>query len=92
MNKNQDWIDEIEKKNSEEPAKKAVAKDAPVPTRKPFPYWPAQVPIEEMKRMEVMMELNKWANNDPFMAKRSAETLILLLAEQFEINILKINQ
>lgn len=59
---------------------------------RPFPYWPPQVPIEEMKRMEVMMELNKWANNDPFMAKRSAETLILLLSEQFGINLLQLEK
>ncbi len=91
MNKNQDWIDEIEKKNSEEPAKKSIVKEPTEPTRKPFPFWPPQVPIEEMKRMEVMMELNKWPHNDPFMAKRAAETLIILLSNQFDINLLHLN-
>jgi hypothetical protein len=38
------------------------------------------------------MELNKWAVNDPFMAKRSAETLILLLADQFDINIVQLEK
>ena len=58
---------------------------------KPFPYYPPIVSKEEMKRMEVMMELNKWANNDPFVAKRTAETLILLLADQFDINLVQLN-
>lgn len=58
---------------------------------KPFPYYPPVISEEEMKRVEVMMELNKWANNDPFMAKRSAETLILLLSDQFNINLLTLN-
>jgi len=62
------------------------------PPPKPFPYYPNEVPIEELKRMEVMFELNKWANNDPFMAKRSAETLILLLAEQFNVNLLQLEK
>jgi hypothetical protein len=56
---------------------------------KPFPYWPPEVSVEERKRMEVMIELNKWAYNDPFMAKRSAETLIMLLAQQFDIKLIK---
>jgi len=59
---------------------------------KPFPYYPNTVPVEELKRLEVMMELNKWANNDPFMAKRSAETLILLLSEQFNINLISLEK
>lgn len=59
---------------------------------RPFPYYPPAIPIEESKRMEIMMELNKWSHNDQFMATRSAETLILLLAEQFNINLLKLNQ
>lgn len=59
---------------------------------KPFPFWPSQPSSEELKRMEVMMELNKWANNDPFMAKRSAETLILLLSEQFGISLLHLGK
>ena len=62
------------------------------PPIKPFPYYPPVVPEEEMKRHEVLMELNKWANNDPDIAKRSAETLILLIAKQFDINLLKLNQ
>lgn len=64
--------------------------DAKVPV-KPFPYYPSPIPEAEMKRMEVMMELNKWANNDPFVAKRTAETLILLLADQFDINLVQLN-
>lgn len=63
---------------------------SPIP--KPFPYYPPQPSEEEMKRFEVMNELNKWANNDPFIAKRTAETLIILLANQFDINLLKINE
>ena len=54
-------------------------------TKKPFPYYPSVVSEEEMKRMEVMMELNKWANNDDDIAQRTAETLILLLQKQFRI-------
>ena len=61
------------------------------PGPKPFPYYPSPIPESEMKRMEVMMELNKWANNDPFVAKRTAETLILLLADQFDINMVHLN-
>lgn len=62
-------------------------------TPKPFPYWPPQPTSEEMKRMEVMMELNKWANNDPDLAKRSAETLIFLLGKQFNLDVaIKTNQ
>lgn len=57
---------------------------------KPFPYYPAVVSEEEMKRMEVMMELNKWANNDVAIAKRSAETLIMLIAEQFQVDLMKL--
>lgn len=64
---------------------------APPPIR-PFPYFPTPIPLEQMKRETVMNELNMWANNDPFMAKRSAETLIMLLASQFDINLLKINE
>ncbi len=63
----------------------------PSPIR-PFPYYPPVVSEEEKKRMEVMMELNKWANNDPFMAKRAAETLILLISDQFEINIVQLEK
>jgi hypothetical protein len=58
--------------------------------QKPFPYYPPHPTEEELKRMEVMMELNKWANNDVALAKRSAETLIILLAEQFQVNLLKL--
>jgi hypothetical protein len=57
---------------------------------KPFPYWPPQVSNEELMRMEVMMELNKWANNDPELAKRSATTLIVLLSKQFSIDLKEI--
>lgn len=82
---------------NEETRKEAVRADkgnteVPKEPPRPFPYWPPTVPIEELKRIELMMELNKWANNDPFMAKRSAETLILVLSEQFDINLLKINE
>jgi hypothetical protein len=54
---------------------------------KPFPYYPAVVSEEEMKRNELMMELNKWANNDPEIAQRAAETLIFLLAKQFNMDV-----
>jgi hypothetical protein len=57
----------------------------PPPPPKPFPYWPAQPSEEELKRNELMMELNKWANNDQDIAKRTAETLIELLQKQFLI-------
>lgn len=60
------------------------------PPPKPFPYYPPIAPEEERKRTEVMMELNKWANNDPFLAKRAAETLILLLSDQFDINLIQL--
>lgn len=66
--------------------------DSVSPPIKPFPYYPNVISEEERKRMEVMMELNKWANNDPFMAKRSAETLILLIANQFQISLIKLYQ
>lgn len=69
---------------------KQEAKTQPAP--RPFPYWPPVCSEEEMKRVEVMNELNKWANNDPFMAKRSAETLIMLIANQFEVDLNKIDQ
>lgn len=59
-------------------------------TPKPFPYWPPQPTDKEMKRMEVMMELNKWANNDPELAKRSAMTMIYLLGKQFGIDLKEI--
>lgn len=59
---------------------------------KAFPYWPPQVTLEEMMRTEVMMELNKWANNDPFMAKRAAETLVLLLSNQFDLNLIQLQK
>lgn len=65
--------------------------NAMLPSPKSFPYYPPVLSEEELKRVEVMIELNKWANNDPFMAKRAAETLILLLAEQFNINLLALN-
>lgn len=58
--------------------------------KKPFPYWPPQASNEELMRMEVMMELNKWANNDPELAKRSASTLIVLLSKQFSIDLKEI--
>lgn len=54
---------------------------------KPFPFYPPQSSEEEMKRVEVMMELNKWANNDDDIARRAAETLILLLSKQFQIKL-----
>jgi hypothetical protein len=60
-------------------------KYTPPPPPKPFPYWPAQPTEEELKRMELMLELNKWANNDDDIAQRTAETLILLLQKQFRI-------
>lgn len=61
-----------------------------VKSPKLFPYWPPQPTEEEMKRMEVMMELNKWANNDPDLAQRAASTLIVLLSKQFEIDLKEI--
>jgi hypothetical protein len=61
-------------------------KETPHPP-KPFPYWPTQPTEEELKRMELMLELNKWANNDDDIAQRTAETLILLLSKQFRIKL-----
>lgn len=78
--------------NNEEPMQFSVKQDKKTEMRKPFPYWPQEVPVEELMRMEVMIELNKWANNDPFMAKRSAETLILLLSDQFSINLMQLEK
>lgn len=72
---------------------KRITSNLPIePKTKPFPYWPPQASEEEMKRMEVMLELNKWANNDSFMAKRAAETLILLLSDQFSVNLLQLEK
>jgi hypothetical protein len=65
-------------------------KHTPPPPPKPFPYWPTEISNEELKRGEVMMELNKWANNDQDIAKRTASTLIVLLAKQFEIELKEI--
>lgn len=56
-------------------------------TKKPFPYFPAEIPEEELKRNELMMELNKWANNDQEIAQRHAESLIWLLGKQFNMEI-----
>lgn len=55
--------------------------------KKPFPFWPPYPTPEQEVRDEAMMDLNKWANNNPEIAKRSAETLILLLAKQFDIKL-----
>lgn len=62
-------------------------KHTPDPPPRPFPYYPPSPTEEEMKRLELMMELNKWANNDPEIAQRAAETLILLLGKQFNVNV-----
>lgn len=62
----------------------------PLPPR-PFPYWPAQPTPEMQIRQELMLELDKWSNNDPFLAKRCAESFILVLSVQFDINLLKIS-
>ena len=59
---------------------------------KAFPFYPAAPSEEEKKRMQVMIELNMWASNDTFMAKRAAETLILLLADQFDINLVQLEK
>lgn len=59
---------------------------------KPFPYWPPAPTPEMQIRTELMMELDKWSNNDPFLAKRCAESFILILAQQFNINLLQINE
>lgn len=59
---------------------------------KPFPYWPPTPTPEMQLRSELMLELDKWSNNNPFLAKRSAESLILLLAEQFDINLLQLEK
>lgn len=77
--------------SKKEPGQEIQDKPSPSPTPKPFPYWPSVASNEEMKRGEVMMELNKWAYNDPFVAKRTAQTLILLLADQFDINLIQLN-
>lgn len=57
---------------------------------KPFPYWPATPSEDQLKRNEIMLELDKWNNNDTDLARRSAETLIILLARQFSIDLMKI--
>lgn len=62
-------------------------KHTPPPPSKPFPYWPPQPSEEELKRNELMMELNKWANNDDDIAQRTAESLILLLSKQFRVKL-----
>jgi hypothetical protein len=54
---------------------------------RPFPYYPTRPTLEMQIRNEAMMDLDKWANNDPEIAKRSAETLILVLAKQFDIKL-----
>lgn len=67
-------------------------KDKSIPPSKPFPYWPAQATPEMLIRTELMMELDKWSNNDPFLAKRCAESFILLLADQFNINLVQLEK
>lgn len=62
-------------------------KHTPEPPPRPFPYWPPMPTEEEMKRMELMNELNKWANNDPDIAQRAAESLIFLIGKQFNIEV-----
>ena len=61
-------------------------------TPRPFPYWPPEASLETKKRNEVMGDLDKWSNNDSFMAKRCAESLILLLADQFDINLVQLEK
>lgn len=61
-----------------------------IPPPLPFPFYPPHPPVEEMKRMELIMELNKWANNDDVIAKRTAETLILLITDQFKIDLMQL--
>lgn len=60
---------------------------AEMPPPRPFPYWPPEATIEMKIRNEVMMEVDKWSNNDAEIAKRVAETLILLLSKQFDIKL-----
>jgi hypothetical protein len=62
------------------------------PAPKPFPFYPTQPSEREMLRMELMMELNKWDNNDPDLARRAAETLKYQLKKQFDLNTRWINQ
>lgn len=72
-------------KEETEKINKTLAEKMEAP--KPFPYWPPRASEDELKRMEVMSELNKWGNNDTELAKRSATTLIVLLAKQFQIDL-----
>lgn len=62
----------------EEP--KGLGCNKPAPFMISYPPYPSE---REVKRMEVMMDLNKWDNNDKRIAKRHAETLIELLQDQF---------
>lgn len=53
------------------------------PVSKPFPYWPPTPTLEMQKRSELMMDLNKWSNNDEGIAKDIAAALVKVLEEQF---------
>lgn len=55
------------------------------PVTKPFPYYPPTPTEREIIRHELMMELHKWDNNNADIAKRTAQSLIILLQEQFDI-------
>lgn len=86
-NQNQQPIDLASQLN-----KKEMDSAITPPPIRPFPYYPSPIPVEEMKRMQVMNELNMWASNDTFMAKRAAETLVLLIANQFDINLVQLEK
>lgn len=54
---------------------------------KAFPYFPPVPSEDSFIRNELMMDLNKWDNNDKAIAKRCAKSLIELLSDQFGIEI-----
>ena len=56
-----------------------------IPEGKPFPYFPEKIPQDEIIRMEMMMEINKWSHSNKVIAKRHAIMLIQILQEQFDI-------
>lgn len=52
--------------------------------------YPTQPTKRQVIRAELMMELDKWDNNDEAIAKRTAMSLIIVLQEQFKIEIQKL--
>jgi hypothetical protein len=64
-------------------AEKLIFKEQP----DPFPFYPMCASVEEKKRHELMIQLNMWANNDPDIAVRMAQSMIILIADQFGIDV-----